>query len=144
MKGKILVILSAVAVFSLAALVSATVGQDGGASDLDVYLEGTTVLCEGKVAEVKAGGIAAVVLEENASTGYVWEYVVEPEGIMVEEGKESFAKTEKKLMGAPKTAAWKFRAESAGFVTLTFNYLRPWEGEEGVAKTVIFDVRIVE
>jgi predicted secreted protein len=142
MKRKYLVVFVTVLVLSLGALI-ASMGQDEYPSDLNVYLDGATVLREGKMAEVKVDDVAAVILEENPSTGYIWEYVIEPEGILTEEEKESFNKTEEKLVGAPKMAVWRFRAESAGDVTLTFKYLRPWE-EEGVVKTKIFKVRIVE
>lgn len=143
MKRKYIVVLTAVLVLSVGVLI-ASMGQDEDTSDLDVYLDGATVLFEGKVAEIKVGDVAAVILEENPSTGYTWEYVIEPEGILSEEEKESFNKTEENLIGAPKMAAWRFRAESAGFAKLTFKYRRPWEGEEGVVKTKIFEVRVVE
>jgi predicted secreted protein len=145
MKGKILLVLSAVVIFSLGTLVSASIAQEEEETmTLDEYLEGATVLCEGKKTEVELDGIAAVVLEENLSTGYRWEYVVEPEGALVEMEKRSFQKGEKKLMGAPKMAAWKFSPKLEGKAKLTFRYLRPWEGEEGVAETIVFKVKVVE
>lgn len=144
MKGKTLLVLSVVVIFSLGTLVSASMGQEKEAMTLDEYLEGATVLCEGKKTEVELNEIAAVVLEENLSTGYRWEYVVEPEGALVEMEKRSFQKGEKKLMGAPKMAVWKFSPKLEGKAKLTFRYLRPWEGEEGVAETIVFKVKVVE
>lgn len=142
MKGKCLVNLLIVTLFSLGALISSSVGEEKGTQTIDEFLVGTVLLDEEKVVDLKLGDIAAVILEENPSTGYKWEIIVDPEGVLVEEEKQSFTKTEKKMMGAPKMAVWKFSAKSEGEATLTFRYLRPWEGEESIKETIVFKVRV--
>jgi predicted secreted protein len=140
MKGKYFVILMTVLVLSLGVLI-ASMGQEK-AQTMDEFLSGTVSLDEKKTVCLKLEDTAAVVLEENPSTGYKWEIIVEPEGALVEMEKRSFQKGEKKLMGAPKIAVWKFSPKLEGKAKLTFRYLRPWEGEEGVAETIVFKVRI--
>ena len=141
MKGKSIVVFITVLVLSLGALIW-SMGQEKDAQTLDEYLVGAVLLDQEKVVDLKMGDIAAVVLEENPSTGYQWEIIVDPEGALVEVEKKSFQKGEKKLMGAPKTAVWKFSPKLKGKAKLTFNYLRPWEGEESIKETVVYKVRI--
>ncbi|GEM_PF-2237430 len=141
MKVKYIVVLMTVLVLSLGALI-ASMGQEEDVQTMDEFLSGTVLLNEKKTVCLKLEDTAAVVLEENPSTGYKWEITVDPEEALVEVEKRSFQKGDKKLMGAPKIAVWKFSPKLEGKAKLTFNYLRPWEGEESIKKTVVYRVRI--
>ncbi|MBN1574691.1 MAG: protease inhibitor I42 family protein [Deltaproteobacteria bacterium] len=143
MKGKYIIVSITVLVLSLGALVW-SMGQEEDAQTLDEYLVGTVLLDENEMIDLKPGDTAVVVLEENPSTGYQWEIIVDPEGALVEVEKRSFQKGDKKLIGAPNTAVWKFSPKLEGKAKLTFNYLRPWEGEESIVETVVYRVRISE
>ena len=57
---------------------------------MDAFIGGAVVLSPGVPATIKVGGEFAVVLEENASTGYRWTYTATPAGLAEESAKESF------------------------------------------------------
>lgn len=142
MKSKYFVVFMTVLVLSLGAFIT-SMGQEEETQTMDEFLSGTVLLNEKKTACLKLEDTAAVVLEENPSTGHKWEIMVEPEGALVLLEKRSFQKGERKLIGAPKTAVWKFSPKLEGKARLTFRYLRPWEGEESIKKTVVYSVRII-
>ena len=94
--------------------------------------------------KVIVGDSICVVLEENPSTGYTWEYTEEPEGRLeltetrVFEGEES----EPKMVGAPVTRVWKFTAVKEGEVTLRYIYRRPWETDVEPVDAVEYKINI--
>ena len=108
------------------------------------FIGNAAVLIADTPGSIKAGGEFAVVLEENASTGYSWTYTMVPEGLATETGKQSFGTSEKPMMGAPVTTVWKFRADAEGVLTLTYLYYRPWEKPESAVKRVTYTVTIVK
>ncbi len=121
-----------------------SVGEEEAAQTLEEFLEGTIILKGGEMVDAKVGDVLTVILEANPSTGYSWEAAIDPVDSLTEETKRYFSKSDKKLMGAPKTLVWKFSASSEGDATLTFCYLRSWEGEEGIKETVVFKVRVAK
>ena len=125
-------------------LVTPAVAEEEAAVFLHEFIEGTIVLKGGEVVDAKVGDILTVILETNPSTGYSWEVAIDPVDSIEEGTKRYFSKSDKKLRGAPKTLVWKFSAKKRGYFILTFNYLRPWEGEEGIIKTVVFKVRVAK
>ena len=79
-----------------------------------------------------ADSTVSVILQENPTTGYGWNYVASPEGILREVSSEFVqdAGTEG-LMGAGGKRTWMFEGAAAGGTVLHFAYARPFE--EGVA-----------
>jgi predicted secreted protein len=133
-----------ITLFLFGCVATKSVGEEEAAQTLEEFLKGTILLKSGEVVDVKVGDILTVILETNPSTGYSWEVAIDPVDSLTEETKRYFSKSDKKLMGAPKTAVWKFSANSEGDATLNFRYLRSWEGEEGIIKTMVFKVRVAK
>ncbi len=67
-----------------------------------------------------------IILKENPSTGYVWSYTMDKEGILKETYNE-YKAPKTSLAGAPGMHVWQFEPVGNGTVTLTFTYSRPWE-----------------
>lgn len=85
---------------------------------------------------VKVGDHVPITLLEQSGTGYVWE--VEPfDSQAIELVSENVVKTtsQEQLVGAPAVAGaenvrvFEFRPLRLGFITLRFQYRRPWEQE---------------
>ena len=74
----------------------------------------------------------SVILEENPTTGYAWNYIASPEGIL-REVSSVYAQDAgaEKLMGAGGKHTWTFEPAAQGGTVLHFAYARPFE--EGVA-----------
>ena len=81
--------------------------------------------------EIPLGGIAVVELEENASTGYSWQYFIENEDMLsFDSDKTILDNTNPALVGAPIKHEWKFKALEKGTTSIKFAYLRSWEIED--------------
>ncbi|MBN2218930.1 MAG: protease inhibitor I42 family protein [Kosmotogaceae bacterium] len=92
-------------------------GQEKGQVNLKILMN-----------EVTLGTTFTITLEENASTGYTWQYVVLGDGIMERSKEISVDKSEK--VGAPSKVTWSFQAVGEGYSTIIFRYFRSWEGKE--------------
>lgn len=68
-----------------------------------------------------------IILEENLSTGYGWESVIEDAEHVSATG-ESTISPKVEMPGAPGEKAFSFHVEGEGISTITFNYVRVWEG----------------
>jgi predicted secreted protein len=113
-------------------------------AEMDAFIGGAAVLSADTPTTVTVGSEFAVVLEENASTGYQWIYTATPANLTTESNKESFETSTKPMMGAPVITVWKFKANAAGEVTFSYLYYRPWEKPETAVKRMTYTVKIVK
>ncbi len=90
---------------------------------------------------VKVGQHFTITLQENASTGYIWEDPVISDTSVVKLVKSPRASKDE-LVGAPEDVTWEFEALAEGSATITFEYKRPWESEP--AETKIFSVEVTK
>ena len=94
--------------------------------------------------ELELGQTLIVTLESNPSTGYRWEQGENPESILKQIGEAEFTPSETggpPLVGAGGWEILRFRAVSAGQMTLQLVYHRPWE--EGVEPLKTFSLQVV-
>lgn len=89
------------------------------------------------VNEVFVNQLLEVQLEENPSTGYVWQ-VNFPEGIKVI--SDTFESGNTQLVGASGTHEWVIQVMSPGTYELIFSKQRPWEKEAVETKTFVLNV----
>ncbi len=69
-----------------------------------------------------------VTLEENPTTGYLWDFQVDFTGILTLVSDEYIPdETPGMIVGAGGKRRWVFQAEGPGAVKLAFYYYRPWE-----------------
>jgi len=92
-------------------------GEEKGQVDFNILMN-----------EVSLGSTFTVTLEENASTGYSWQYQILGDGIS-EIGKKVLADDSGKV-GAPSKVIWTFQAVDDGNSAIVFRYFRSWEGEK--------------
>lgn len=79
-----------------------------------------------------SGARVSVILEENPATGYAWNYIQSPEGILKEVASVYAQDADsEKLMGAGGKHIWTFEPAAQGGTVLHFAYARPFE--EGIA-----------
>jgi len=102
------------------------------------------VTTESGVTKTVVGDSLCVILEENPSTGYTWEYTEAPEGVLEFVDSRTFEEedADPKLIGAPVMRAWKFEAHEAGEVTLTYIYHRPWETDIEPLETIEYRILV--
>jgi inhibitor of cysteine peptidase len=78
--------------------------------------------------EINVGDKFIIRLESNPTTGYSWSLLESSSGI-VEKVSTVFEPHERegRLLGSGGTEVWTLKAVAKGRVTLTFDYVRPWE-----------------
>lgn len=81
-----------------------------------------------------------IVLEENGSTGYLWNVSVSDENVVKLTDEETYNTAPEGLVGAPVTKVFTFDAVAAGEATLELAYARNWE--DGAIRTLKFDVTV--
>jgi len=117
------------AIFAVLVLVSAAVGCRTGRYDLTEPLDGRTI-------QVKSGDRISVVLDENATTGYVWQTECDDNEISF--ARETIAtEGDAPLCGAPRQIRIIIRVHR-GFSGTSHARLvnrRPWKGG-GTARTI--------
>jgi predicted secreted protein len=87
---------------------------------------------------LRQGDTVEVVLEENASTGYLWTAVEVPDGLtMLEDG---VTPPEHVQPGAGGTHWFRFRADRTSSGSLVLELRRPWEREASAVER--FEVHI--
>ena len=91
---------------------------------------------------VKVGQHFTITLEENPSTGYMWEdpEISDTEVVKLVSSPKVDDPSEPELVGAPTKVKWEFEALEVGTATIVFKYKRPWE--EDVLETKIFSVEV--
>ncbi len=115
---------------------------------LDVYPPAETVEInegnDGGKVELELGEILVVTLESNPSTGYRWEQPKNSKSILVQLGQAEFRPSETgepPMVGAGGWEIFRFKAVSAGQMTLELVYHRSWE--EGVEPLKTFSIQVV-
>ena len=99
---------------------------------------------DGSQVELEQGQILVVTLESNPTTGYGWEVAEIQESILEQLGDAEFKQSETgepPLVGAGGWEIFRFKAISAGQMTLKLGYRRPWE--EGVEPIDTFSIDVV-
>ncbi len=94
--------------------------------------------------KLEQGRILVVTLESNPTTGYGWEVAENQESILEQMGEAEFKQSETSeppLVGAGGWEIFRFKAISAGQMTLQLVYHRPWE--EGVEPLKTFSLQVV-
>ncbi len=94
--------------------------------------------------ELEQGQILVVTLESNPTTGYGWEVAEIQESILEQMGEAEFKPSETgepPIVGAGGWEIFRFKAISAGQMTLQLVYLQPWE--EGVEPINTFSIEVV-
>ena len=82
----------------------------------------------GRTITLNKGQTAVIKLSENPTTGYNWEFEIEPKKqkvITVISSK--FVPATSDLIGAGGVKEYKFKAKNKGQITLSGYYARPWE-----------------
>ena len=98
---------------------------------------------DGGQIELELGKLLVVTLESNPSTGYRWELVENNESILKQFGQAEFKSSETgdpPIVGAGGWEIFRFKAVSAGQMTLKLVYHRSWEDVEPL-KT--FSIQVV-
>jgi len=99
---------------------------------------------DGSQVELEQGQILVVTLKSNPTTGYRWEVAEIQESILEQMGEAEFKPSETgepPLVGAGGWEIFRFKAISAGQMTLQLVYRRPWE--EGVEPINTFSIEVV-
>lgn len=84
----------------------------------------------------------SVSLDENGTTGYLWNYKIGDESIVKLEKSEFTSSAPKGVAGAGGTRIFTFRAVASGKTTIVLNYARSWENAP--IKTVTVTVEVAE
>ena len=99
---------------------------------------------DGGQVELEEGQILVVTLESNPTTGYSWQQAENQEPYLEQMGEAEFKPSETgepPLVGAGGWEIFRFKAISAGKMTLQLVYHRPWE--EGVESINTFSLNVV-
>ncbi len=94
--------------------------------------------------ELEQGQILVVTLESNPTTGYRWEVAETQESILEQMGEAEFKPSQTGEPPVPGAGGWeifRFKAISAGQMTLQLVYRRSWE--EGVEPINTFSLQVV-
>ncbi len=102
-------------------------GEEKGQVDFNILMN-----------EVSLGSTFTVTLEENASTGYSWQYQILGDGIS-EIDKKVLADESGKV-GAPSKVTWTFQAVDGGNSAIVFRYFRSWEGEKSAVDYKAYNI----
>lgn len=88
---------------------------------------------------------AVVSFDANPSTGYSWVCEMEPEGV-VEIEKEYYtpAPVPPGTVGSGGLYTFVIAPVADGETTLTFYYMRAWEGKDSAAEVVSYDVTVTD
>ncbi|HOI24144.1 MAG TPA: protease inhibitor I42 family protein [Caldisericia bacterium] len=102
------------------------------------------VTVETKVVEIQLGQNLEIVLEGNATTGYLWSFSSEFDPLMMEFVEQKTLRDESKdIVGSPENNIWIFKAIKAGQANATLVYKRPWEENVEPLKTMNYQVTIL-
>jgi inhibitor of cysteine peptidase len=94
--------------------------------------------------ELEQGQILIVTLQSNPTTGYQWEVVENQESILEQSGEAQFKPSDEGEPPMVGTGGWeifRFKAISAGQMTLKLIYHRSWE--EGVEPANTFSLDVI-
>lgn len=88
---------------------------------------------------------ATIAFESNPSTGYSWVCEMSPEGIVKisrEFYKQPVSLTP--IVGAPGTYTYVIVPVTDGKTTLTFYYMRGWEGKDSATQIISYDMTVTK
>lgn len=90
-----------------------------------------TAADSGTTVGLEPGQAVEITLESNASTGYAWNLVEEPDSSVLTLVSSEYVEpdTPEGVVGAAGTEAWKFQAVAAGTASLKLAYFRSFEPE---------------
>ena len=114
------------AVIFLLSLVGIHLGGSGGSAEMIAYDD--------------AKKIVTISLFENPSTGYGWQYAAQPESVLLLTADQYESDAPVGVVGAGGVRAFSFVGLKEGTATLTFDYLRAWEGVP--IRTVVIEVSV--
>ncbi|MDQ2711707.1 MAG: protease inhibitor I42 family protein [Acidobacteriota bacterium] len=96
-----------------------------------------------RIVAVPAGKAFTVVLPSNRTTGYSWKLSFPADRkVLSSVGHHYGESAGQQMSGAGGEERWTFHAVSAGQVTLTFNYVRPWEKTPASPQTLVLTVEV--
>lgn len=95
--------------------------------------------------ETKVGETFIIKLESNPTTGYLWR-LAEPAPKIVEKVSNVYKATDTqgKIVGSGGIEEWTFKAIAKGKVTITFEYVRPWEKDVAPVKKEAYEINVNE
>jgi predicted secreted protein len=76
------------------------------------------------------------------SAGYSWQVAKQNEEQLKLQGKPTFEKPDKKVIGGKVTQVFRFKAEAAGTSSLELEYKRPFEKDKPAAKKFKLNVTV--
>lgn len=91
----------------------------------EVYLD------ENETKTVKAGGLFAVTMEQNVTTGYCWT-VEKDDSVKLLAEKAVDTQTDEMITGAPQIRTWIFKCDVPGEYTIKYTYERTFEENSAV------------
>ncbi|MDD4028819.1 MAG: protease inhibitor I42 family protein [Caldisericia bacterium] len=92
--------------------------------------------------EMKAEDTITIRLEENATTGYEWNYTIADAEVVEFVSDEFNAPSDTEMVGVPGEHVWVFKAIGSGSTTINFELSRSWEEGETPAETKEFQVTV--
>lgn len=82
----------------------------------------------GREVILSVGQHAVITLPENLTTGYEWEFEIEPENQnVIGNIKEKAIRQETEMVGTPGVKEVSFKAENSGKTNISGYYVRSWE-----------------
>lgn len=96
----------------------------------------------GKEIRVPAGEVIELALEEQAGTGYTWEFNRLDEKHFQVVRTETRPLAPQPLVGGPMLKVWHLKTKAPGEARLSLDYLRPWEGRASAVKHFQIQVHI--
>jgi predicted secreted protein len=96
----------------------------------------------GKEIRVRAGEVIELALEEQAGTGYTWEFDHLDQNHFQVVRTETRSLAARPPVGGPVLKVWQLQTKAPGEVRLSLDYLRPWEGRAKAVKHFEVKVRI--
>lgn len=99
----------------------------------------------GDVLSLRKGQKLKLSLDENASTGYSWEYKSIPDTDVLKETATwtQYPDVPEGWTGAPGKRYWTYKALNAGNTTIDLWYIQPWLSEPVPAQTFTLGVNVV-
>lgn len=88
------------------------------------------------------GETLIIELEENPTTGFSWIFEYDPTVLELIDDEYQPDRAETAISGSGGIHHYEFKGLSEGETTLTFKYLKSWEGEESAEDTKTFEVDV--
>jgi len=109
-----------------------------------LFMAATAVLCAVLLTACASGQKQYTVkLPGNATTGYSWQYTMEPEGIVKEVGNDYVQdEAEEGMTGVPGEFIFVFEGAAPGKVELKFICSQPWDGGETSGDSAVYSLTV--